>query len=288
MQEFLHKFAQVAVPTLHYYAALILPMLIYCVALYFIAKVVRDSLMKLFGWKGTVFFAVVGTPVHELSHAAAAIIGGQKVVKMNLISPDEKTGTLGSVQISYDKKSFYQRNVGVILVAFSPIFAGAAAIVLLTWLAFPLLLRAGAPPVIPTELKLSLFAAWIKQNGAWIGSFFSTAVKSAPYHKWWFYLYLFGLLSVGAHLIPSPQDMKGTARPILILLLIAFVVYAVAGVLFKVKAPFEAVMSYSYKLNGILSFAIVLNLVFMILVLILLKIKEALFSDAELREKNKA
>ena len=57
------------------------------------------------GWRGVLWTAWLGTPVHEYSHAILAFLFGHKINDVVLFSPDGNTGELGHVAHSYNKKN---------------------------------------------------------------------------------------------------------------------------------------------------------------------------------------
>jgi len=65
--------------------------------------------------------ALVGTPIHELSHAIVAIMFGHKIEKVSLINFSQD-GRLGYVIHRWNKRSLYQ-NIGLFFIAVAPLFS---------------------------------------------------------------------------------------------------------------------------------------------------------------------
>lgn len=91
----------------------------------FADKIFRCSISKFLFYLS----AVIGTPIHEASHALMAILFGHKVHKVCWFQVG-KDGRLGYVEHNWNRRSLYQ-SVGCIFIALAPIFAAFAAIVAL-------------------------------------------------------------------------------------------------------------------------------------------------------------
>ncbi len=186
-------------------------------------------LFKSFGWKGVIALAWLGTPVHEFSHVIGCWLGRNDVEEFALFHPDKTSGSLGFVKHSYDRNSFYQRVIGNTLAAVAPFFGGAVAIYLLTLTFYPSLLSIpeNAPSFSWSELArldgiLEFSQAWILQ----IKRFFLTLFASQNLGRPQFWLYLFAMISVAAHLSPSASDFEGFWGPVAVLFLLVFVLNA--------------------------------------------------------------
>ncbi|WP_137887730.1 hypothetical protein, partial [Pseudomonas sp. 2FE] len=72
---------------------------------------------------------IIGSPVHELAHAAACLLFGLRIRKLALFAPDAITGRLGYVDFSYNP--FSMRNtIGLVVQGIAPLLAGGAIAVL--------------------------------------------------------------------------------------------------------------------------------------------------------------
>lgn len=166
--------------------------------------------------------AVLGTPVHELGHAAMCLLFGHKITRMKLWSPRVKRGLYGYVEHSYHRKNLWAR-MGNLFIGMGPLFSGLGVVVLALWLCFPtawesylsttgavLSTRAGMGEllrcalILPRDLLLSFGSDPLR-------SIFGTAV----------------ILSVALHISMSWLDVKGSLRALPVYLLFLGILAAV-------------------------------------------------------------
>lgn len=189
--------------------------------------------------------AIVGTPIHELSHAALCVIGGHHITKISLFKPS-KDGTLGFVEHSY--------NTGNILIvaanlpiALAPIAGGCMAITgMNTWL-LPdaelneLLRYASQPEVLGiTSICRNAITTVIK-----IFDVLSTQVTSGNLVSVLLWIYLVG--SISLHMTPSSADFHNcriglTATGAILSLFFLFIPNETASVLLYVLNIFISLL----------------------------------------------
>ena len=176
----------------------------------FIVWLCQKLFMKLLGRSGyRVFIAtsLIGTPIHELGHAAMCLLCGHKVSRMVLWQPPSAGGLLGYVRHSYNSKSLPQK-LGNLLISTGPIFSGMAVLSLMLMLAFP----------STWDTHISSLNALVKQDASvvemvscglqLIPSLFSEfSSKSVP--VWAQIPALLVMLSVSLHINLSPEDLRG-------------------------------------------------------------------------------
>jgi hypothetical protein len=183
---------------------------------------VSTFLARRIGWRASIYpTAVVGVPVHELSHLLAARVFGHRVVGYSLFEPDPTTGTLGYVRHAYRRRNPWQL-AGTFFVGVAPFAAGAAILIAVTATMLPagarleLLERAralAAAPVEPEQLvALAAFAV--------------RSVDASP----WLALQLYLAVAVASHMAPSPRDLAGGLPGALLLVAAVAVAVTVASV----------------------------------------------------------
>lgn len=75
--------------------------------------------------------SLIGTPIHELSHAIMCIVFGHKIKRISLFTgTTDENEPLGYVEHSYNPKNIFQ-TVGGFFIEFAPLVGGVSLIVLL-------------------------------------------------------------------------------------------------------------------------------------------------------------
>lgn len=210
---------------------------------------------------GTVFdvTAVLGTPVHELGHAAMCLLFGHKIIRMKLWNPRGRDGLYGYVEHSYHRKNLWAR-MGNLFIGMGPLFSGLGVVVLTLWLCFPtawasylattgavLSTEAGLGDmlrcvlILPRDLFLSFGADPLR-------SIFGTAV----------------LLSVALHISMSWQDVKGSLRALPVYLLFLGILAAVFLTLEAESAVFFGLRLWNLRLLSLFSVVAVLSLLWVL------------------------
>lgn len=223
--EILGLLAKAGLTTLLFLGSALLPILVLCVALLLLGRFLNRRLLDTFGWQAVLLAAWIGTPVHEFSHLVACWIGRNKVEDFALFKPDAKSGSLGYVQHSYDSQSFYQRVIGNTLVGLAPFLGGSLVIYLLTKGFFPDLLIDHPATLSLTADKLGDLTKLAELGRAWwteLGVFYRVLFDTNNLSRWQFWLYLFAMISLAAHLSPSRADFEGLGRPLLLLLVLLY------------------------------------------------------------------
>ena len=152
------------------------------------------------GWKGILWTAWIGTPIHELSHVFFAKLFRHKIATISLFAPNQETGGLGHVDHRYNKRSIYQ-SVGNFFIGAGPLIGGGAALLSLLYFLLP------DGRTIFTTLPYQSLS---------VSSFFSSFTKItsqlftfAHIQSWQFWVFLYLSFCIVSHIAPSPQDRKG-------------------------------------------------------------------------------
>ncbi len=174
------------------------------------------SACGVFGKRG--YLLLIGWPgvaVHELSHAAVAVLFGHKVDNIRLLELNSESGRVGHVTHRYNPGNPYQR-VGNLFIGIAPVVIGAAVIMTAAWFLVP---------------KIALGLAAKSMTGAKdIPAFFSHALKvlsaalfdGANYHQPKYYIFLYILFSVGSAMTLSQADLSGARSGFIVFLVLLF------------------------------------------------------------------
>lgn len=197
-------------------ALLLGPLVVAAVVLHQLNVLTTRVLGESFGSGAVVWLTGwLGTPVHELSHAAACVLFAHRVRELVLFRPDPATGVVGYVRYTWSPRNPWAL-LGHGLVGIAPLFGGALALAGLLFLLAPgetvaRLLR----PELAGDVGAfgALVAGWLARVEDQAAVLLDPAWLVRP--RAWLFGYL--ALCVGTHLAPSGADLRG-AWPSLALL----------------------------------------------------------------------
>ncbi len=184
---------------------------------------------RLVGYRMSVCYAtgLIGTPIHELSHALACVLFRHRIREMRLFQIDRESGVLGYVSHSYNPKSLYQR-VGNYFIGVAPILVGT---LFLCWM-----MRMLLPSAFEEFSEYLREFSYLQEKGvswkwlayAWavfwgcIEILFSSATQGG---SWWIFMIL--ALCISIHMNLSGADIKGAASALPLLVGLLVVAHAV-------------------------------------------------------------
>lgn len=209
---------------------------------------------------------LLGTPIHELSHAAMCVVFGHKITKMRLFQPDDENGVLGFVEHSYNPKKLWHV-IGNYFIGVAPIVCGSAFILLLTsWL-----LPHSFDDMIDSieafaRFKGDVFSSeWFEAFGE---VFFGVilAIVTASFAEWEIWVFLIFAMCIALHMNLSGADIKNALPSIPVLAIILFVANLVlsliSGALYR--DYLEAIALVGVFLSGTMLLSVVLSLAYLL------------------------
>ena len=194
-----------------------LPLLVLGVMIQRLAGAFQRLACRIFGVRGyLLIFGWLGTALHELSHAVAAILFGHKIEEIKLFRLSPQGKNVGYVRHRHDPGSLYQR-AGRFFIAAAPLLIGAMGI----WTAAAVL----APGIFNGIAGADFGNSMAMGGSARIEGVLSTFVAVAKgffqvenSRQWQFYLFLYLLFAIGSAMRLSAADLKGAGTGALMLL----------------------------------------------------------------------
>ncbi len=179
-------------------------------------KMINTNMQKAFGYKGILATAWLGTPIHELGHAAMCVIFGHKIERIKLLQLNSSDGTLGFVEHSYNNKNIYQR-IGNFFIGIGPILSGMFALLVALYLLLP-----NSINVFEHSLKSDFnyntmdfsLIKWSLLNSVSLIKFIFTTNNLTKLGFWIFILVAF---DISSHIALSKPDIKGAQDGLLTL-----------------------------------------------------------------------
>ncbi len=244
--------------------------LVYFVGAVFLIGWLMSKLNKAFyrmtggGMAVCVATGALGTPIHELSHAAMCVVFRHKIHEIKLFQIGDEDGVLGYVSHSYNPKNIWAV-IGNYFIGVAPIIGGSGVIYLLiSWLL----------PNAYTEISslLSGFAA----DGVSIDGIFGVCLGmiaalfsniTAGFAFWFFYIVA---MCIALHVTLSGADIKGALPALPMLAGAILVINLLLGLIFpSAYVGFLSGMNtFGAYLIGLMCLSVVLSLSCIVVLLI--------------------
>ncbi len=214
-------------------------------------KWTQKNYQKSIGWKGILWTAWLGTPIHELSHALAAKIFLHKITGIKLFSPDRLSGELGEVSHQWNEKNIFQ-NIGNFFIGLAPMIFGSLILTMLVYFFLPNGKEIFAL-LLSSEYSL---LAFLKSSPAILIKLFTFEnIKSLEF---WIFLYI--SFCIASHMSPSKQDKKGMLNGLLFIIFILLLLNFFA-LIFEINTTeyIKKLMGYFKIFTTIFSYAIIIS-----------------------------
>lgn len=233
----------------------------------FIIALMRRAFCALMGYSGpTILLAtgIVGTPIHELSHALMCVIFGHSITEIKLYQPNSDDGALGYVSHTYNRRNIYHQ-IGNFFIGTAPVLVGSGVLILLMRLLVP----DAFETVFEEMLVIDSFGSIFPYIGACISSIFSDM------GAWQTWVFLLLALMISSHLELSGADIKGGLGGLGILsalwLVVGAVIYLISSSVFEDIT--DATSTFALTLAAFLSIALIFLGIMVLIALIIKLIK---------------
>ena len=239
----------------------------------FILGFLRDHSMgnfqRSFGWKAVAITAVIGVPIHELSHAIFCALFGHKIKKVVLLQKRDENGVLGYVSHAYNPNSVYQQ-AGNFFIGIAPIFGGISTIIALMYLMIPRtyneFINISLNNLNVTKISQGALTGILNSYIDLIKTIFSIKNFASPY----FILFLFLAICISSHISLSSADIKGASRGLLMIFLVILVVNVFG---FSKFVMAESILKYNIILIGFLIVSLIFSSITYLISLLLSLVK---------------
>lgn len=235
----------------------------------FLISLVNRFFYKLFPSRAVCYATgFLGTPVHELSHAAMCLVFFHRINEIKLFQIGSEDGVLGYVNHSYNKRNLYQV-IGNYFIGIAPIIGGSLVLLLA--------MRFLAPTAFwETNACLNSFVA--AQQGSSVSEIFACCAETvgnvfvavftampADGFLWWIFLLLAFCLAL--HMNLSGADIKGSIVGCIVLAVLIFVLNLIIG--FASASAYEGYLRVTTYAGGYMFAILLLSLIFSIVMLVI-------------------
>ncbi|MBU3183155.1 hypothetical protein [Clostridium psychrophilum] len=221
----------------------------------FLRKQSIENFQKSFGWRAVAITAIIGVPIHEISHAILCIIFRHKITKLVLIQKKDENGVLGYVKHAYNPNNVYQQ-AGNFFIGIAPIFGGVFAIIGLMYAIIPKIynefLTISTNNLQVTKISYVAISGVLNSYFGLIKIIFSIKNFSNPY----FILFLFLAICISSHISLSTADIKGASRGLYIIFFIILVLNVFG---FSKFVMAESILRYNIILVGFLIISLIFS-----------------------------
>ena len=172
---------------------------------------------------------IIGTPIHELSHALMCLLFGHRITKIQIYNFKRRSKTLGFVEHTYNKRNLYHQ-IGNFFIGISPIVVGGLAVTLCVRLLTPQMYTAMNSEIsnILSYSDEDFLTGFLSGIAGIFASFLS--LKNLASWRWWLCVLL--AFAVSIHMEISRSDIKGGLKGLAVISVLLFVADTVLALLF--------------------------------------------------------
>ena len=186
----------------------------------------RKGFCKLLGNTGVFIinyvFGIVGTPIHELSHAIFCLLFGHKITEIDLFSPGDDDDSLGYVAHDYDDDNLFHK-IGLFFIGVGPVLGGSTVILILMYYLVPNLYNVLMSDINQLTIENNYILNYVTVITNTVPMVFNEMYFPSDYY--WVFLVL--ALMIASHMELSASDISGAKTGLFFLMIVLFVVDAV-------------------------------------------------------------
>lgn len=185
-------------------------------------------LFRAFGPRGVLATAWIGTPIHELGHLLQCFIWGHRVTKVKFLQLNSPNGVLGYVEHQYNPGSIYHQ-IGNFFIGMGPIFSGIGALIFGMYLLVPESYQTFSEYIdhhVPSDNQNNNDLIVMGNSVLEITkSLFTFENMLNPL----FWIFLVVAVSISSHIALSKADIKGSAKGLLMIFFVLFIMNLAAS-----------------------------------------------------------
>lgn len=193
---------------------LAIPLLVFAWIIHQIERLTQRRLAERFGWRSIMWTGWLGTPVHELSHAAMCIAFRHRIDEIALFEPDEEAGRLGYVRHSFRHGNKFEE-LGNLFIGIAPLIGGSLALSVLLWMFYP---EAASQAIQQATSAEAIHATPLDRLVAMMTGLCRHVFSPQHVGSGRFIGFLYLVLCIGSHMAPSRSDYAGASRGLMIFL----------------------------------------------------------------------
>lgn len=241
-----------------------LPLIIQILILYILSRLLDRLILRRIGRTLYLITQWPGVMVHELSHLVGCLVTFTRVFQVKLFAPSGDTlGFVSHVQSRNPIKN--------IVISLAPLFGVTAVIWLLIRFLLPELYFSILNPVkagLADFTSFNQFFSFTKDYLSQYWHFLVNLWQNIDFSKWQTYVFIYLMLSLGAHAAPSKQDLKHTFYGLAGLVIIFLILYYL-GVWLKIDILWSITKWLAYPFSLTASF-LTYGIVFAVLAVIIM------------------
>ncbi len=207
---------------------------------------------------------IIGTPIHELSHALMCLIFGHRITEIKLYQPNSADGSLGYVSHTYNRRNIYHQ-IGNFFIGIAPVLLGGGFLLLLMTLLLP-----ESADIFFLEIKdlsrESLDSSLIGKYFGFLLSSVKVIFSAEALSSWQGWLFIFLSIMITTHMEMSPPDIKSSLLGLVFLAILLLTADAVLYFIFP--SAFSAFNGIMLSSGLVLSAFLSLSLLFLTAILL--------------------
>jgi hypothetical protein len=173
---------------------------------------------------------IIGTPVHEFSHALMCLLFGHRITKVQIYNFKKRTKTLGFVEHTYSRRNPYHQ-MGNFFIGIAPIVVGGLVVTLLVRILAPWMYNGMMSEI--SDVMTATGTDILVEIPKSIASIFISSFSFSNFSSWRWWLCIALAFSISIHMEISRSDIKGGLKGLAVISVMLLVLDLVLALLFE-------------------------------------------------------